>query len=79
MAKLSLVDKTLVDLGGVDVRMASDITQLALTEQELAGDLPPQGFIDLGEVEYDGVLYYASIMRRPLTDDDNNEPDDDAE
>lgn len=73
MAKLSLVDRALVDKDGVDARETSDMAQLGLTESDLKGIDPErglEGLMDLGLVEYQGVEYYAAIYRRPITEED---------
>ena len=70
MTKLSLTPRDLVDLHGVEYRASEEQIQLDLTDEEMASDSAPIGFEDLGLVEYNGVEYYASILRRPHIEDE---------
>jgi alkanesulfonate monooxygenase SsuD/methylene tetrahydromethanopterin reductase-like flavin-dependent oxidoreductase (luciferase family) len=63
--KLSLVPVELVDKGGIEVRLSEDIAQLGFRRSQITHK-PPEGFTDLGEVEYDGAKYYASTYQPPI-------------
>lgn len=59
--KLSLTPREMVNLGGVEARMDSDLQQLGLKK----GLKPPVGFQDHGLVEYQGHQYYMSTYLNP--------------
>lgn len=71
--KLSLTERALVDIGGVEVRQVEEMAQLQITKADLDGmekiSYKLTGFTDLGIVEYLGVEYYASTFQRQEKDE----------
>ncbi len=65
--RIALTERVLVDKGGIEFRMSSELEQLGI-DPNLIGDQPPEGFKDCGVVTWNGEQYYMSTYEPPYVE-----------
>lgn len=67
MSKLALTPKEIIDLKGVEARLANEIAS------GIPADVDVSEIEDLGLIEYEGRRYYGTVYRSKRLSDEDNE------